>query len=368
MLNNIFTKKANVSKPITFTPVAESIDSFSETDLLEFMLVQEMAISETMINHSRYTYIGEKDDCLEIVRESVSDFFDKMVEFFRNLLKKIKEFFGKLFLLIQSLMGKTKNLIENNKAAILKKHASFVVEDYKYTIPSSSPNLKYLENLVSTYNREYDKISKMKMDEIKERREEAMETLPKLRGEILGTNTRIEDGELRSEADKFFRDGDDEAQSITVDNVYISKICDEYSNLDKTYTECVKQKRMLEVQLEGLKKYFETGSRQVKYVNGEARANINKVELKDAGVVRTGDSYSPTATGGTLKTINAYFDYRFAESKELSNIVLTVVDAKCRALKDQVKHYDYCIRKWIYAEPESNKGKDDSNDNKNSAN
>lgn len=359
MLNNIFTKKANVSKPISFTPVAESIDDFNDTDLLDFIAIQEMTITETLIENTRYIYMGEKEDCLEIVRESVGDFFDKVAEFFKNLLKKIKEFFGKLFLLIQTLMGRTKTLIENNKDVILKKKASFIVDNYHYTIKDSSPNLKYLENLVSTYNKEHDKITKMKADEIKERREEAMEILPKLRGEILGTNTRIEDGELREEADKFYRDNDEETQSITVDNAYITKICNEYSDLDKTYTDCVKEKRKLELQLEGLKKYFEVGSRQVKYVDGEKRTNVSQIQLKDAGVIRTGDFHQANASTGTLKALNAYFDYRFAESKELSNIVLTVIDAKVRALRDQVKHYDDCIRKWIYAEPESNKGKDD---------
>ena len=363
MLNNIFTKKSNVSRPISFTPIAESIDDIQETDLLDFLVVQEMAISEALIEHTRYTYIGEKEDCIEIVRESAGDFFDKVVEFFKNLLKKIKEFFGKLFLLIQNLMGRTKSLIENNKDILLRKQASFTVENYKYTIKGSSPNLKYLENLVSTYNKEHDKITKMDAGEIKTRREDFMESLPKLRGEILGTNTRIDDGELRDEADKFYRDGEDESETITVDNAYISKICNEYSDLDKTYSDCVKEKRKLEVQLEGLKKYFETGSRQVKYVDGDKRTTISQIELKDAGVVRSGESHQASASNGTLKALNAYFDYRFAESKELSNIVLTVIDSKVRALRDQVKHYDDCIRKWIYVAPESNKGKDDDNDN-----
>lgn len=365
MLNNIFTKKASMSSPISFTPIAESFEGVSETELLDFMFLEEMALNTAKIEHMRYSYMGEKEGCLDIVQESVGDFFDRMAEFFKNLLKKVKEFFGKLFLLIQSLMGRTKQLIESNKDNLLKKHASFTVDNYTYTIKPSSPSLKYLENLVSTYNKEYDKITKMKADEIKERREEVMETLPKLRGEILGTNTRIDDGELRQEAEKFYRNDDDDSYTITVDNAYIAKICSEYSDLDKTYSDCVKEKRKLEVQLEGLKKYFESGARQVKYVDGDKRTNVSQIELKDAGVIRTGEASQLGASTGTLKAVNSYFDYRFAESKELSNIVLTVIDCKTRALKDQVKHYDDCIRKWIYAEPDSNKGKGDD-DAKNS--
>ena len=366
MLNNIFTKKVSNISPVTLTPVSESINDFNDTELLDFIVLQEMAVTETLVENRRYMYMGEKEGCVEIVRESVGDFFDKMIEFFKNLLKKIKEFFGKLFLLIQTLMGRTKTLIENNKEVLLKKNASFVLDNYKYTIPSSSPNLKYLENLVSNYDKEYDKITKMKVQEIVERRQEAMDNLPKLRGEILGNNERIDDGELRTEANKFYRDGDDDTQTITVDRAYISKICSEYPNLDKTYTDCVKEKRKLEVQLESLKKYFETGARQVKYSDGDKKTTVKQIELKDNGVSRTGEAHNSSASTGTLKVLNAYFDYRFAESKELSNIVLTVIDAKVRALKDQLKHYDDCIRKWIYAEPESNKGKEKSNDTTNS--
>lgn len=366
MLNNIFTNKVSKTSPITFTPVSESIDDFNDNQLLDFMVLQEMAVTETLIENRRYMYIGEKEGSVEIVQESVGDFFNKMIEFFSNLLKKIKEFFGKLFLLIQTLMGRTKNLIQNNKEVLLKKNASFVLENYKYTIPSTSPNLKYLESLVSDYNKEYDKISKMKIQEIVERRQEAMDNLPKLRGEVLGNKERIDDGELRTEANKFYRDGDEDTQTITVDRAYISKICSEYTNLDKTYSDCVKEKRKLEVQLESLKKYFETGARQVKFSDGERKTTTKQIELKDNGVSKTGEGHNTHASAGTLKIMNAYFDYRFAESKELSNIVLTVIDAKVRALKDQLKHYDDCIRKWIYAEPESSKGKEKSNDNTNS--
>lgn len=361
MLNNIFTRKVANTKTISFKPLTENADVFNETELLDFMVIQEMTMSTAVIEHTRYTYLGEREDCMEIVRESAGDFFDKVAEFFKNLLKKIKEWFGKLFLLIQSLLGKTKTLIENHKEALLKKQASFTIEGYTYST-NSSPNLTALENLVSTYNKEFSTISKMQLGEIKEKRSDFMDSLPKLRGEILGSKTRIDDGELKEEADKFYRDGDSDTNTITVDNGFIAKICSEYSTLDKIYGDCVKEKRKLEVQLEGLKKYFETGARQVRYVDGDKRIEVNQVKLKDSGVMKQGDGHSIGTSSGTLRVLNAYFDFKYAESKELSNIVLTVVDARARALKDQLKMYDACIRRWINVKPDNIKGKEDDND------
>lgn len=365
MLKNIFTSKVSQSSNISIRPLTETVHEMSDTDILDFLVLQEMSITQARIEHTRYTYLGEKEGSIEILTESASDFFDKIISFFKKLIAKIKEWFGKMFLLIQSLMGKTKQLIENNKDALLKKQANFVIQGYRYTIKSSSPNLKCLDNLVSSYNKETDKITKMKVSEISERRQEAMEGLGKLRAEVLGTGNSIGEGELRTEADKFYRDGDEDSSNINVDNAYIAKICSEYSDLDKTYGDCVKEKRKLELQLEGLKKYFESGSRQVKYVDGEKRIGINKVELKDSGVVKSGDPDEVGASAGTLKVLNAYYDYRFAESKEISNIILTVIDAKTRALRDQIKQYDTCIRKWIFIDHEPDKkGKDDNNDTK----
>lgn len=360
MFKNIFNRKSNVLRESnTIIPISENTGDIGDTEILEFMLEQEIYFGNAVLENTRYMYLGEKEDCIEIITESVQDFFDKMAEFFKKLLNKIKEFFGKLFLLIQSLLGKTDKIIKDNRHNLLKKDGSFVVDNYDYTVNGASVKTDVLDNLIAEYNKEYNQIHKMNIREIVERREQAMDTLPKLRGQILGNNERIESSQLREEANKFFRNGEDSPKQITVDKQYIAKICDEYSKLDNTYTECVKEKRKLEVQLDSLKRYFESGSRQVKYINGEQKTNVNQLELKDSGIRKTGESMNTTATSASLKAINAYFDYRFAESKELSNIILTVLDSKCKALRDEIKHYDDCIRKWLYLKPDTNDGKVD---------
>lgn len=358
MIKNMFRANSHVDS-VSITTTSGLFESCSETDLIDFMCVYECIMTEASINNKRYIHMGEREGSYEIVQESVRDFTDKIVEFFKQFLIKIKEWFGKIFLIIQSLLGQTRDIIKNNKSALLSKQASFDISGYKYTIDSKIPDLSPLTKLISEYNKDVADIPKMKMHDIIDKRREFMDSVPKLRGTIIGTNDIIDDGELRTTIDKHLRDGDDSPITITVDNTFIQKIVSSYAELEKTLGECVKQKRILELQLEGLKRYFESGARSVVYSDGEKKVVRNRLELKDTGVSKDSIDDDVYASGSSLKIMNAYFDYRFIQSKEISNIVTTAIESKARALKDELKMYDKCIRKWILVPKDTNKGKDD---------
>ena len=350
MFSNIFSKKVAESATIDFrVNTSESVnESFNDTGLFEFLMVQESIMTQAVLENTRYTYMGEKEDCVEIVQESASDLLDKMVDFFKRLLAKVKEWFGKIFLLIQTLIGNTGKMLEQNKAAFLKKNASFDMQGYEYSIKDTTPNMEPIEKLVAEYNKEINNIKQLKGDEIGQRRTDFKGQLHKFRGQILTSNESIEDGEFREACDAFFRKGDNETKTITVGRAYIERISSDYNNIKKTYDESVKQKRQLEVQLESLKKFFENGARQVKYdSNGEKVITTSQIERKDTHVTRSGEGTQHVATTSTLKLLNTYFNYRYEQSKELSSMVITVLESKVRALKEQLKFYDTCVRKWI---------------------
>lgn len=365
MFSNIFSKRVAETATIDFkVNTSQSInESFNDTELHEFLMVQESIMTQAVLENARHMYLGEKEDCVEIVQESASDYLNKMVEFFKRLLAKVKEWFGKIFLLIQTLIGNTGKMLEQNKAAFLKKNASFDMQGYEYSIKDTAPNMEPIEKLVSEYNKEISNIKQLKSDEINQRRTDFKGQLHKIRGQILTSNDSIEDGEFRETCDAFFRKGDAETKTITVGRAYIERIASDYNSIKKTYDESVKQKRQLEVQLESLKKFFENGARQVKYdSNGEKVITTSEIERKDTHVTRTGEETQHMATTSTLKLLNIYFNFRYEQSKELSSMVITVLESKVRALKEQLKFYDACVRKWITVPNNSVNGLVDNDD------
>ena len=365
MFNNIFSKRVAESATIDFkVNTSQSMnESFNDTELHEFLMVQESIMSQAVLENVRHMYLGEKEDCVEIVQESASDYLNKMVEFFKKLIAKVKEWFGKIFLLIQTLIGNTGKMLEQNKATFLKKNASFDLQGYEYSIKDTAPNMEPIDKLVTEYNKEIANIRELKVDDIIERRSNFKGQLHKFRGQILTSNESIEDGEFREACDAFFRKGDKETQTITVGRAYIERIASDYNIVKKTYDESVKQKRQLEVQLESLKKFFENGARQVKFDStGERVITTSEIERKDTHVKRTGEGTQHVATTSTLKLLNTYFNFRYEQSKELSSMVITVLESKVRALKEQLKFYDNCVRKWITVPNNSVNGVVEDND------
>lgn len=358
MFKNIFSRRAEEIVDFAVTTQENLMESFSDTELYEFISLQEAVMTNAVIENCRYAYIGEREDSMEIVQESTTDFLDKIVDFFKRLLSKIKEWFGKIFLLIQTLIGNTGKILEQNKGAFLKKKATFDIDGYEYSIKDSAPNMEPVDRIIAEYNREISKVKDITTPEINERRESFKGSIHKLRGEILTSGESIDGGELKERSDAFFRKGNDTTSTITVDNAYIQRIASDYSGIKKSYNESVKQKRQLEVQLESLKKFFENGARQVKYDSqGDKVITTSNIERKGSQVSRTGEETSQLATTKTLSHLNTYFNFKYEEAKEVSNIVILVLESKVRALKEQLKFYDVCVRKWITVAPGTSAGK-----------
>lgn len=367
MFKNIFTQRAKEAQRVDFTiATEESIENnFSEDSLQEFIMFQDASMTRAVLENARFMYIGERDNIPEIVQESASDFLDKVVEFFKKLIQKVKEWFGKIFLLIQTLIGNTGKMLESNRDLFLKKNVTFNMTGFEYTIKEGAPKLDHLDKLISEYNKDIVKIKEFKPQDINDRRDEHKGSLSKIRGEILTDGESIDAENFKEHCDAFFRNGDTESTVINIDSAYIRRISDNYNRIKKLYSDSVKEKRKLEVQLESLKKFFENGARQVKYdSNGEKTITAHQIEKGDYGVKTSGDGTQYTAAAGNLKLMNMYFNYRYEQSKDISNIMLTVMESKVKALKEEIKFYDACVRKWIVAS--NNKNEDDDSENKTS--
>ena len=350
MLKNIFSKRISNTHDFTVATQESLMESFSDTELSDFLLLSEATMTQAVIENARYMYLGDKEDAIEIVQESASDFLNNVVTFFKRLIAKDKEWFGKIFLLIQTLIGNTGKMLEQNKDAFIKKNARFDILGFEYTIKDNAPKMEPVDKLISEYNKDISRIKDITAQEINEQRETFKGGIGKLRGEILTSGGNIDGGELKETADAFFRKGEKDSSTITVDSHYIQKISSEYSGIKKSYEDSVKQKRQLEVQLESLKKFFENGARQVKYdSSGEKVITTSGIQRKDSQVSRTGEEKELVASTSTLKHLNTYFNFRYEQSKEMSSIILTVLESKVRALKEQLKLYDTCVRKWVTA-------------------
>lgn len=347
MLNNIFTSKiVNYDEYKIHTD--DSLQYNNETtNFYEFFMLEEALLSEERLKMERSCYLGEITGDYEIVQESFESFCDSVVKFFKGMIENLKQWFGQLYSLIMISIGKGSEYFSQNKDIILRKKINITVSGNKFTYKEDIPKLKYVDDLIKEYNSEVSKIRSMKDHEIAKRREDFMNRLPAIRGELLGTKDKIPDGEFTSYCKKFFRDGEETSESIDVNQDIMRQMIERMPKAKKDLEECKKESKKILDQLHFLVKYFQ--DMKVKWKDGaEKSATLHELERKDDKISKVEDKSSSYDVSDTFhfKTVKEYLAFREAESKALESAYMTILHEKMNALKDEVDMHKKIMTKW----------------------
>lgn len=347
MLHNIFKENVTVKQNPYKLKLESSLDDEDIFDNFYNMLMMEEAkMSEEVVKMYRYFYLAESTGDYEIVNESFGSFCDKAAEFFKKLGDSFKEHFGKAYTLIMIGMGKGAQYFADNKDVILSKNVTFSLQGNVYTYKDGIPNLSKVDDLIKDYNNEMSKIKSMKVQEILTRREKFVYDIPKLKGELLGSDKKIPEGEFAEHCKKFFRNGESDTVTIDINQNAMRALVDRMPEAKKELNSYKKEADKIKEQLHALVKYFEDF--KVRWKEDDKQVTLHQLERKEDRVSKVDDtevSYSVSSSDG-FKLLNTYLSFRELEAKTLETSYITIINEKMRALKDETEFHKKVMTKW----------------------
>lgn len=330
-------------------PVLRLRGDTDEFDFSQTMLEQAITMEDTYFNIVREqmiaTHLAMKEDSPEILQEGFKDFANSAVEFFKKLLAGFKEFMAKAFMYLQAYLGNFSKFIEKYKDQLSALDPNFSVDGYTYTFNSAIPNTEKLHNIITHYNNEISKVKTMTKSDVIKQREEYLssETLDRTRAVAIGSGIPVTREEFLSSAKKAYRNGEDTPDKIIVNRSRLLQALDDYEGLKKIKKECEKDRNNVIRLIDDMKAFFQR-SASVHYKDTTKVMQVQQVDIKDNSGLETRSKDLLDFNQNTLDVINVFFNFKFAESKEIGSIAITAVVEKIQALKEAIKMNEQIIR------------------------
>jgi hypothetical protein len=289
-----------------------------------------------------------KEGNTEILEESFADAMHSIVKFFENLLKKFRDFMKKVFTIINAYFGDFEKFVSKHKDELKNLNPNFTIRGYTYSFTSGLPNTSKIENIINSYNSEVSEIDKMnKLTIINDRQKFMNESnLDEIRAYVMGSSTGVKQENFTKELRKSFRSKEEEEKDIHVDKGYLNKIIDEYPEMKRLYNETSKQKDQIAILIENIKNFFNK-SASVYYTGSDKKMVVNKIDHNDDGGLNTTDKIEKDFNQNKLEVINTFFNYKYAQAKEIGGMCVTAMIEKTNAIKECLKLYRTIIRQSL---------------------
>lgn len=361
MLNNIFFKKITTPNTTIATTDAE-LYKLENISLLESFTNSTNELNNASVDFVSEFTMGILEDSSDIIFEAFGDYTQKIKKFFEDIIKNLKEFVGRSIQYMQTKIGQTKQLIRKHGEELKRGNYNFYIDGYKYTTDDASPNADILDDIIKEYNSELSKITSIEEDDIRERRKKITdgEFTRKVKSRVLCTTENVGNDDFAVFCRKHFRNGETNTESINITNKEVNEVIDSYNKLDKSVSEMVKTKNRLSVQFRSLENFFTNGAVSLKTSETGAVTVLHELSKGKGTVGKGKDKENIDTSDASLTKLNTYLSYRLLEAKEVSNIIMTVVDAKCKALQMQINQSDKIIGKCIFGNKPEKDG--DNND------
>lgn len=329
-------KNIKVSK----IPLVESFDSGINT--YEMLRSIEESGFQVAFEHKVSAYNGLKYNNVEIIQESLNDFFRKAGEFFRNMINKILEFAKKTMKFFLSYFQDFEKFMKKNESFIRSLNPSFTYSGFEYKFPKA-PILTNVYDIAASYNIEINRIDSMKYKDVSDMRDKfySTEYKNKIRASVLGESGEVSQDKFSEQSKILFR-GSKDPINIHVNNSYIDKIFKEYSEIKKLLNATEAEKNKIIKLLTDFEVFFKNKA-SVIYDKGQKMINTTTIR-HDNDKFSNGDKANINYSEETIRIMNTYFDLKFQESRFISNCVITVYIDKVNALKDCLKQYRDIIR------------------------
>lgn len=289
---------------------------------------------------------GASDD---IVMESVGDIFKTIANGLNKFIQKVKEFFKKILLYITSAYQDLDKLSEEVKKIIKDKDdIRFKIDGFKFTVmDKSGPNTTEFHDIVSSYNEDMAKLSKLKESEIKKSITAWLEesNLDRLRGQVLGNNERIPEDEFLDEIRSYYRNGEISTSTIEVTKSMVMDIIGHAKRLEDLKKSSIKDRDTLINLLTKSESFF--GRTIYSYYKGsEKQINVSKVNVSD-------DKFSTEDNNVNVndelsKIISMYASYKAKQVNKIAGMINLVACERVNALRDQIKQERTILRKCLF--------------------
>lgn len=224
------------SKPVTSASVHESMNTGAAAIIYESELNFSNMIKA--IGVEEVNYYAENGQGVIYEGTKLSNFFNKMIEFFNTLKKKIKELFNKFIIQIDSWIRSDEAFVKKHRNTLMQVNTKgFKYKGYKFTTDATTTKsaltttTQYLAKNEMTHSNvgpHSGEKTKTQDKWTKDWGGNRADHIGKMRAECVGQQGNLTNKEFDKELFKLFRDNKEEAEEIT--NVNVSQLLSTISN------------------------------------------------------------------------------------------------------------------------------------------
>lgn len=323
---------------------------FDDVDCLSDIYALESYHYSIVKDNLRVEHMKAMHESAEIVTEAFSDMINKMGEWFKKLIQMIKDFFKKILMFIASYTMDIDKFCKKYKKELDDiRDVKFSVYGYNFKL-DTKPDLSELRKIIDSYNSGIDDIGKMKKNEIKIEQTKYLsdDNINKLRGEILGSNTRINDGDFAEEVRKFYHDGEIDTVEIEVDDSMFRDVVNGASELAKGKKDAEKLRDDTIILLSRAEKFFGKDLETV-YRDKEREYKVDKLDYDEENrKLNKSEDGTQYVSTGRKETLEAFIRFKYNQTRTVSSIANVVVREYANAFKDKVKMHREILRKSLF--------------------
>lgn len=273
----------------------------------------------------------------EILTEGFVDIMNKMSDGIKKLIQYIKDFFRKFLMLVDSCFMEIDKFVKKyDKELNVLTGLDFKVEGFNFTL-HDAPDMSEFEDIVANYNAEISDISGLNASDIIKKQKEYIteEHINELRGKILGNKEKIVQDDFHETVRRYYRDGQLEPISISVDDNYFKGLLSDIPNIEKQKNEAIKTRDKLLVLLDKTQTFFSKKATVV--YNSKVRSvGTRTLDVKDNELTVSKDTYQ-SGTEVNIKNLESFLSYKYTQVNKIAGIINLVASERANAYKDQIK-------------------------------
>lgn len=215
------------SKPVMSTSVHESMNTGAAAIIYESEL--NFANMVKAIGIEEVNYYAQNGTSIIYEGTTLSNFFNKMVEFFKTLKKKIRELFNKFIVQVDSWIRSDEAFVKKHRNALMQVDTKgFKYKGYKFTTNATSTKsaLTATTQYLSKNNMKNSNVGPHSGEKIKTQdkwtkdwSDNRADHVSRMRSVCVGGSGTLTNKEYDKELFKLFRNGKDESEEISGVNV-----------------------------------------------------------------------------------------------------------------------------------------------------
>lgn len=304
------------------------------------------------------TYLMESGFDSDIVMEGVGDMFQSIITGIKKFIEKVKEFFKKILAYINSASADLDKVASELKPRLDKMDTiNFKIDGYQFTVMEKpAPNMSEFESIISDYNDDMKDLTKISKGELQKSMNAwfSESNLNKLRGEVLGSHSGINEEDFQTEIRKFYRHDEEVISAIEVDKAYVSNIISHAKKLEDLKKASIKDRDKLLTLLTKTQNFFER-TLYPYYKNNQLTVNTATISTDDTRFSKE-DNYQSTSESGRA-LITFYASFKARQVNKIGAMINSVAAERANALKDQVKQERTILRKCLFGNTVSSSDK-----------